>query len=99
MNNNKKLAVPVVLGFAKSQPLLLLTLDDVFPAYHAAPPVAVESLIDRYDLSILTLLFAETVNVVPDTVLSKDTKLPALPESPKPLNVWVVLTVNMTLAG
>lgn len=90
--------VPGPGGAVNIQPRLLLTLVDVVPAYHPAPPVALESRI----LKKLTLTVPDDLlNVarVAAILLLIVTKLPAVPERVKLVNVCVELAVKVIVLG
>ena len=78
-------------------PELLLPSVEFAPAYHAAPPVAVDLLIDKKSaLTVPLALDSVWLAAVTEPIVIK---LPDVPDKLKLLNVLVVPAVNRIDAG
>ena len=82
-----------------NQPVLLPPFVEVVPAYHAAPPVAIESLILQNETSTVPEDL-DRVNVDAGVTLPIVIKFPLVPFKSKSfVKVLVVPSVNNTVAG
>ena len=94
--------VPIVIswmpgGAVNIHPELLLPSVEFAPAYHPAPPVAVDRLTDKKsELTVPLALDRVWLAAVTEPMVIK---FPAVPDKLKLLNVLVVPAVNKTVAG
>ena len=92
--------MPVAVGAGGAvniHPELLPPFVELAPAYHPAPPVAVDLLIDRKSALTVPLAFDKVwLAAVTEPMVIK---LPAVPDKLKLVNVLVVPAVNKTDAG